>query len=130
MLHSLPKSRKRLDDVCGFLDAYFSSDELVQDAPNAMQKHLRKKWKELYNEDYVPWCKVNELIPVKLNVFTMIRKRARPNFQKSQKMRKRGFDVTTCTRCEMYQALIAKEQDPEMRSRFQNSFDYHTKLAI
>jgi hypothetical protein len=128
--HRLSKSTRTFDNVCGFLDAYFGSDELVQDAPNEMQKHLRKKWKELYFEDYVPWCRYNEFTPAALNIFTAIRKRARPHYKKSQKMRKRGFDVTTCTRCEMYEALIAKETDLEMRSRFKNSYDYHVKLAI
>ncbi len=115
--------------MCAFLDAYFSSDSLVQNAPNAPEKHLRKKWKDLYLDDYIPWCKYNELPAVKRNVFTSIRKRERPRYKKSQKMRRRGFDLTSCTRCELYETLIRKEKDPETRSTLTNSFEYHQRLA-
>ncbi len=101
----------------------------MQNAPNAPERHIRKKWKELYFDDYLPWCKFNDLPPVKRNVFTSIRKRARPRYKKSQKLRRRGFDLTTCTRCEMYESLIKKAKDPEIRSTLNNGFEYHRRLA-
>jgi hypothetical protein len=131
LLYSLnTTSPRQYDNVCGFLDAYFAADELVESAPNvAHEKHLRKKWTELYREDYVPWCKYNELKSVPVNIFTSIRKHFRPKFKKSQKMRKRGFDMTSCSRCETYNADIDAATDPEVRSELVNSFEFHKRLA-
>lgn len=119
----------RVQTLLSYLDIYFGSDALVEHAPNSNQKHLRKTWKEFYQEDYLPWCTVNNEIPIPRNLFNSIRKHQRPHYVKSSKMRKRGFDVTSCSTCDTFEVLEAKCKDAEDYRKIRNAHEGHMGKA-
>ena len=67
------------------------TEENVDIAPDAVgihqgKKYMRKKWKQLYQEYYVPDMLKLDLPYVKRNVFCEIRLRERPNYQRHRKV--------------------------------------------
>jgi hypothetical protein len=116
---------ERVDSLLSFLDVYFGSHPLVEHAPNHNQKHLRKTWKAFYMEDYLPWCVANNEVPIKKNMFFAIRKQKRPAYVKSAKMRKRGFDVTSCSLCDKYEEQESTCKDAEELRKIKRMHEAH-----
>lgn len=50
-------------------------------------KFIRMTWKELYKIHYKPHCRLLNIKELTLNIFTSIRKKYRPNYQRSRKIR-------------------------------------------
>jgi len=71
--------------------ATFMTEENIEIAPNAVgvhqgKKYMRKKWKQLYEEYYLPDMKTLDLPHVQRNAFCEIRLRQRPNYERHRKV--------------------------------------------
>ena len=67
------------------------TEENVEIAPNAVgvhqgMKYMRKKWKQLYEEYYLPDMKKLDLPYVRRNAFCEKRLRQRPNYERHRKV--------------------------------------------
>lgn len=81
------KKRKYLDETLAALDLIFSDKSIKQDPTKQMTKvHIRSRWRSIYENDY------KRLVPkqrqVSYDFFVATRKRERPQYMKSPRMRK------------------------------------------
>jgi hypothetical protein len=66
-------------------------------------KYLNMRWSQLYSQKYLPWCRHTEVKAVRYNIFTDIRKKERPYFQRSPKIKYGTRNVMLC--CYVYDVI-------------------------
>jgi hypothetical protein len=81
--------------VISFLDVFFEGSAGNADsAPeNKRQYFMRYKWKELYENHYLPLCDVLTQTPVHYPLFTFIRANSRPYFKRHVSQNKSTFEL-------------------------------------
>ncbi len=126
-----PMGEEREEDVCSFLDTYFKAEDASIEADPAGVTHLflKKRWSELYAQNYVPACILMETTPAKYNIFCEIRKRCRPMYQRSRKVRASGWNHVRCQTCENCEDNIRRAKDPDEKSRLRFEYKAHKYKA-
>lgn len=76
--------------VLGFLDSYFSEVRVQYDPASKDKLMVHKTWKNLYNEDYKPYCTAADVRPASYTQFCNTRRCWRPQFKVAKSYRRRG----------------------------------------
>ena len=90
---------------------------------------LHKRWSELYLYDYVASCRELELQPVKYNLFCAMRKKYRPQYQRSRKLKKSGWTHVSCQKCEGYKDRLKCERDLVKKAELKAGYKTHLALS-
>ena len=86
-LSSISKSKRQEGETLSALDLIFPDKSIKEDPTRAMTKvHIRTRWKTIYNNDYKRIVPEDRQVPY--DTFVAIRKRQRPQYMKSPRMRK------------------------------------------
>jgi len=115
--------------VLVFLDRWFK-EENIEIAPNAVgvhqgMKYMRKKWKQLYEEYYIPDMKKLDLPHVQRNAFCEIRLRQRSNYERHRKVNNKKWDHLECPDCVHLEEYYEVEKDPSKKSVLKRQLDDH-----
>jgi hypothetical protein len=125
------KPEEQEEEICAFLDSYFKVNvSLVESDPAGLIKlFLKKRWSELYVQNYIPSCQHLDVKPAKYNIFCAVRKRYRPNFQRSKKVKHGGWSHVRCGECDRLEDCIKKAKDLEEKKAQKELFIHHKEKA-
>ena len=125
------QARLRDEDVLAFLDVFFKKGLLVDCAPEeAGVRSLKMTWATLFVEHYLPWCDELGQHPVKYNRFTSIRKKERPQYRKSAKISRGGYDHLVCGMCAELDVTISTAKTDEERNLARIKLKRHIDHAV
>lgn len=125
----VPVAQEREEEVCSFLDTYFKGEVAVveTDPAGVSELFLKKRWSQLYSSDYLPACTLLDIKPVPYSMFCAVRKRLRPHYRRSPKVKEKGWSHVRCQTCEGLEAKIKAEKNPDVKSEIKT--DYRAHLA-
>lgn len=123
----------RVSRTTSFLDTFFRSHgrkEYIESSPNTTGEYknclvVRKMWREVYDNHYVPSAKERGYDPFSYSKFVEIRKKHRPTLKKHRKVHKKSWNHLECGECVRLQAQIDSARNPECKEIFQTKLDSH-----